>query len=153
LLRSGEGVQVAALVDKLSIEIARWSAPALSLDIFLGDCAMPDNPTANPRAFGESTDSPRPVSSLCREIGLAAVAIELDLELGALQPDVAEAIERGRAALFDAGCEASLIRGRRSVSAREKGGGQKVRRRPSKARPSQRFATGKEMESSARVDR
>jgi hypothetical protein len=70
------------------------------------------NLTASPRVSREPTDSGRPLSSLCREIGLAAVAIELKLELstlGTLQPDVAEAIEQGAAALFDAGYGPSLI--------------------------------------------
>lgn len=112
---------------------------------------MPDSVIANPRPFGESTDSRRRLSSLCHEIGLAAVAMELDLELGALQPDAAEAIERGRAALFDAGYEATLIGRRQGARAREKGSRQKVRRRASKARPPRLFPTGKEIESSVRV--
>ena len=100
------------------------------------------NLTANSRAFGEPTDGRRPLSSLCREIGLAAVAIELDLELGALEPDVAEAIERGAAALFDAGYGPSLVGRRRSVWAREKGSRQKARR-ASKARKSRLLPTEK----------
>jgi hypothetical protein len=103
------------------------------------------NLTASPRASREPTDSGRPLSSLCREIGLAAVAIELKLELstlGTLQPDVAEAIEQGAAALFDAGYGPSLIGHQRSIWVREKSRRQKVRRRASKARQS-RPATGK----------
>src|ERR1700678_2182418 len=103
------------------------------------------NLTASPRASREPTDSGRPLSSLCREIGLAAVAIELKLELstlGTLQPDVAEAIEQGAAALFDAGYGPSLIGHQRSIWVREKGSRQKVRRRASKARQS-RAPTGK----------
>jgi hypothetical protein len=61
---------------------------------------MPNNLAANPRALGEPTDSRKPLSSLCREIGLAAVAIALNLELSTLQPDAAEAIEQGAAALL-----------------------------------------------------
>ena len=97
------------------------------------------NLTANPRASREPTDTGRPLSSLCREIGLAAVAIELKLELSTLQPDVAEAIEQGAAALFDAGYGPSLIGHRRSVWAREKAGHQKARRRASKARQPRPF--------------
>jgi hypothetical protein len=67
------------------------------------------NLTASPRVSREPTDSGRPLSSLCREIGLAAVAIELKLELGTLESEVAEAIEQGAAALFDAGYGPSLI--------------------------------------------
>jgi hypothetical protein len=104
------------------------------------------NLTANPRASGEPTDSGRPLSSLCREVGLAAVAIELKLELstlGTLEPEVAEAIEQGAAALFDAGYGPSLIGRQRSIWVREKGSRQKVRRRASMARQSQPFPTGK----------
>jgi hypothetical protein len=100
------------------------------------------NVTVDSRAFGEPTDSRKPLSSLCHEIGLAAVAIELHLEFGALEPDVAEAIERGAAALFDAGYGPSLIGRRRSVGAREKGSRQKVRR-ASKPRRSRPAPTGK----------
>ena len=103
------------------------------------------NLTASPRASREPTNSGRPLSSLCREIGLAAVAIELKLELstfGTLELDVAEAIEQGAAALFDAGYGPSLIGRQRSIWVREKGSRQKVRRRASKARQS-RLPTGK----------
>jgi hypothetical protein len=98
------------------------------------------NLTASPRASREQTDRGRP---LCREIGLAAVAIELNLELSTLQPDVAESIERGAAALFEAGYGSSLIGHQRSVWVREKGRRQKVRRRASKTRQSRPFPTGK----------
>jgi hypothetical protein len=101
------------------------------------------NVTANSRAFGEPTDSRKPLSSLCHEIGLAAVAIELNLELGALEPDVAEAIEEGAAALFDAGYGPGLIGRRPSVWAREKGSRQKARRLASKVRQSRPAPTGK----------
>jgi hypothetical protein len=70
---------------------------------------MPNNLAADPRALGEPTDSRKPLSSLCREIGLAAVAIELNLEPSTLQPDAVEAIEQGAAALFDAGYGPSVI--------------------------------------------
>ena len=103
--------------------------------------------TASPRASREPTDSGRPLSSFCWEIGLAAVAIELKLELstlGTLQPDVSEAIEQGAAALFDAGYGPSLIGYQRSIWVREKGSRQqKVRRRASKARQSPPFPKGK----------
>ena len=82
------------------------------------------------------------LSSLCRGIGLAAVAIELKLELGTLEPEVAEAIEQGAAALFDAGYGPSLIGHQRSIWVREKGSRQKVRRRASTARQSRPFPTG-----------
>jgi hypothetical protein len=104
------------------------------------------NLTASPRVSREPTDSGRPLSSLCRAMGLAAVAIELKLELstlGTLQPDVAEAIEQGAAALFDAEYGPSLIGRQRSIWVREKGSRQKVRRRASMARQSRPFPTGK----------
>jgi hypothetical protein len=74
---------------------------------------------------------------------LAAVAIELKLELSTLEPEVAEAIEQGAAALFDAGYGPSLIGRQRSIWVREKGSRQKVRRRASMARQSRPFPTGK----------
>jgi hypothetical protein len=76
---------------------------------------MPNNLTADPRALSEPTEGRKSLSSLCREIGLAAVAIELNLELSTLQSDAAEAIEQGTAALFDAGYGPSLIGHRRRV--------------------------------------
>jgi hypothetical protein len=48
-----------------------------------------------------------PLASLYREIGLAAVASGLKLQLNTLDPDVAEAVQRGAAALFLAGFLAS----------------------------------------------
>jgi hypothetical protein len=101
--------------------------------------------TANPLAIGEAGGSRRLLSSLYREIGLAAVAIELNLQLNILEPDVAEAIGRGAAALFHAGSGPSPIRHRRSDWAREKGSRLKVRRlrRVSKARRSPPFPTGR----------
>src|SRR5271163_836095 len=45
----------------------------------------------------------RPLSSVCRAFGLAAVAAELNLQLDTLEPETAKAIERGAAALFLAG--------------------------------------------------
>jgi hypothetical protein len=71
---------------------------------------MSDNLTANPRPFGEPSGSPRPLSSLYREIGLAAVATELNLQRNSLEPEVTEAIERGAAALFLAGCPPADLR-------------------------------------------
>ncbi len=112
---------------------------------------MSDDVTADPLTFGELDDGQpllygqRLLSSLYREIGLAAVAIELNLQLNVLEPDVAEAIERGAAALFHAGRRSRLIRQGRSVWAREKGSRHKVARRRwrSKARQSLPFPTGK----------
>jgi hypothetical protein len=50
------------------------------------------------------------LSRLAREIGLAAVAAELDLAIETLAPEMAEAVERGAAALFPAGYGPSLTR-------------------------------------------
>jgi hypothetical protein len=97
---------------------------------------MPNNLTANAPAFGKPAAARRPPSSLCHEIGLAAVAIELDLELSTLDHDVAEAIAQGAAALFDAGYGPGPIGLGRSVRAKEKGSRDKVRRRASKAKES-----------------
>ena len=99
--------------------------------------------TPGARAPGEASSGRRPLSSLYRDIGLAAVATELNLQLDLLEPDVAEAVGRGAAALLLAGFGPSLNRHRRSVRAGEQGGRHKLRRLARKARQSQRFPTGK----------
>jgi len=53
---------------------------------------------ANPQ-LGEQTECGLPPSDNCREIGLAAVAAALDLPIDTLEPEVAEAIERGALAM------------------------------------------------------
>jgi len=55
----------------------------------------------DPRAPGEASTGSMPLSSLYHEIGLAAVATELNLQLNMLEP--AEAVEMGAAALLLAG--------------------------------------------------
>jgi hypothetical protein len=62
---------------------------------------MPNDLTANAQAAGQASGGCKPLSSLCREIGLAAVATELNLQLNTLEP--AEAVEMGAAALLLAG--------------------------------------------------
>ena len=104
---------------------------------------MSDDRTANRRTLGEPGAERSAFSIVYREIGLAAVAIELNLRLDTLEPDVAQAIERGAAALFHAGYGPSLIRHRQSFWARTKGGGYRVRRRASKARQSRASPKGK----------
>ena len=52
---------------------------------------------ADPRSFEQ------PSSSLCRAVGLAAVAAEFGLQIHTLDPMTAAAVERGAAALFLAG--------------------------------------------------
>ena len=104
---------------------------------------MSNNLTADARAPGEAGGGWRPLSSLYRDIGLATVATQLNLRLDTLEPDVAEAVERGAAALLLAGFGPSLTRHRRSVRAGEQGGHHKMRRLARKARQSRRFPTGK----------
>ncbi len=54
-------------------------------------------------ALADSRSLEQPLSSLCRAVGLAAVAAELNLHLHTLEPVTAAAVERGAAALFLAG--------------------------------------------------
>jgi hypothetical protein len=104
---------------------------------------MANDLAADARAPGEGSSDRRPLSSLYREIGLATVATEFNLQLNTLEPDVAEAVERGAAALLLAGFGPSLTRHRRSVRAGEESGRHKLRRLARKARQSRRFPTGK----------
>jgi hypothetical protein len=97
--------------------------------------------TPDARAPGEASSGRRPISSLYRDIGLATVATELNLQLDTLESDVAEALARGAAALLLAGFGPNLTRRRRSVRAGEQGGRHKPLAR--KARRSQRFPTRK----------
>ena len=66
---------------------------------------MPNDLTANAQALGQASSGGKPLSSLYREIGLAAVATGLNLQLNTLEPDVAEAVQRGTAAIFLAGSD------------------------------------------------
>ena len=104
---------------------------------------MSNNLTADARPTGEASRDWRPLSSLYRDIGLATVATELNLRLVTLEPEVAEAVERGAAALLMAGFGRSLTRHQRSVRAGEQGGHHKMRRLARKARQSRRFPTRK----------
>ena len=99
--------------------------------------------TADARAPGEASSGRRPLSSFYRDIGLATVASEFNLQLDTLEPDVAEAVERGAAALLLAGFGPSLTRYGRGVRAGEQGGRHKLRRLARRARQSRRFPTGK----------
>ena len=72
---------------------------------------MPNDLMATAQALGQATGGCEPLPNLYREIGLAAVANELNLQLNTLDPDVAEAVERGAAALFPAWYGPSLTRG------------------------------------------
>jgi hypothetical protein len=64
---------------------------------YSGDQPMLTDVLAHPRSFEQ------PLSSLCRAVGLAAVAAELNLQVHTLDPVTAAAVERGAAALFLAG--------------------------------------------------
>jgi hypothetical protein len=54
---------------------------------------------ANSPAIEQSAGHSRLLSRLYREIGLAAVAAELKLQASALEPEIAEVIERGASML------------------------------------------------------
>ena len=77
---------------------------------------MRQDPLAFPRAWNQSAATATPLLHLFREAGLAAVAVELDLQVYDLAPEVAEAVERGAAALFLGGY------GPYSTLARQSGG-------------------------------
>lgn len=57
----------------------------------------------DPAATRLMADRSPPLSSICREVGLAAFAAELHLRASELELDAAVAVERGAAALFLAG--------------------------------------------------
>jgi hypothetical protein len=61
---------------------------------------MRQDPLALPRAWTQSAGFSNPLFGLYREAGLAAVAVEFNLRVYELAPEVAEAVERGAAALF-----------------------------------------------------
>ena len=108
---------------------------------------MSNNPAANARTLDEASDGQTPLSGLYRELGLAAVANELNLQLNTLEPDVAAAIERGAAALLLASREPGPTRHRRSVRAGGEGSPHNTRhmrrRLASTARRSPRFPMNK----------
>jgi hypothetical protein len=78
---------------------------------------MSTDPTADTRGPGAARSGRRPLSNLHRDIGLATVATEFNLQLDTLEPDVAKAVERGATALLLAGFGPGLTR-RREVSGR-----------------------------------
>ena len=83
----------------------------------------------------------KPLSSMTHEVGMAAVAAELHLDLDDLELDAADDVEKGAAALFLAGFGpkrvASIARGRTA-----KGSGRNTGRSAS-VRRSARFHTAK----------
>ena len=101
--------------------------------------------TADARALDEASSRRRPLSSLYRDIGLATVATELNLQLETLEPDVAEAVERGAAALLLTRFGPSIPWRRRSVRLGEQGGRHKLPGLGRKSRRSRRFLTGKSL--------
>jgi hypothetical protein len=76
----------------------------------------------HPRSFEQ------PLSSLCRAVGLAAVAAELNLQVHTLEPVTAAAVERGAAALFLAGYSSRATGHTAGVRLNEKTGERKGRR-------------------------
>ena len=78
----------------------------------------------------EASNPAAPLSCLNREAGLAAVAAELDLPVGTLEREVAEAVERGAAALFLAGFGPRLTKAGQTV-----GGAEEAPRRPQASSP------------------
>src|SRR5271167_4502473 len=102
--------------------MTRRSPAPVVFCFFFGGCHMASDLIATAQAFGQASGGCEPLSSLYREIGLAAVASGLKLQLNTLDPDVAEAVERGATALFLAGYGPSLTRFPRSVWAGEDGG-------------------------------
>ena len=105
---------------------------------------MSNNPAANARTLSEASDGQTPLSGLYREVGLAAVAHELNLQLNTLEPDVAAAVERGAAALLLAGREPGPTRHRRRAGGEGSSHNMRhTRRLASTARRSPRFPMGK----------
>jgi hypothetical protein len=102
---------------------------------------MSNNSAANARTLGKASDGQTPLSGLYREVGLAAVANELNLQLNTLEPDVAAAVERGAAALLLAGREPGPTRHRRRAGG--EGRPHNTRRLASTAKRSPRFPMGK----------
>jgi hypothetical protein len=62
---------------------------------------------ANPHVLEQRAGESKLLSRLYREVGLAAVAAELNMQASAFEPEMAEAIERG----------ASLLAPQRSILA------------------------------------
>lgn len=102
---------------------------------------MHQNLQINRAAVDKILGDVKPLSSMTREVGLAAVAAELHLGIDDLDLDAADAVEKGAAALFLAGfgpkSVASVLRGRTA-----KGSGRKAGRSAS-ARRAGRVRSGK----------
>ena len=100
---------------QLHAEPEALSLPTKEISIMLTDVL------AHPRSFEQ------PSSSLCRAVGLAAVAAELGLQVHTLEPLTAAAVERGAAALFLAGYGPRSTGYAASIRLNEKGGERKAR--------------------------
>lgn len=55
---------------------------------------------AKPQSLEQRAGQSKLLSRLYRDVGLAAVAAELDLELDVLEPDMVEAVQRGATVLL-----------------------------------------------------
>jgi hypothetical protein len=56
---------------------------------------MRQEQVGNPHVIEQRAGDSKLLSRLYREVGLAAVAAELELQAAALEPEIAEAVERG----------------------------------------------------------
>ena len=61
---------------------------------------MRQNLSVNPPVLEQRAGQSKLLSRLYRDVGLAAVAAELDLQLNALEPEMAEAVQRGASVLL-----------------------------------------------------
>jgi hypothetical protein len=114
----------------------------VGLPIF-GDCPVRQDPSANPQTSEQKPGQNKPLSRLYREVGLAAVAAELNVHVDTLEPEVAKAVETGAAALFLAGYGPRLTHYPPSDQASEEGSRRKATRAASKARRSPHIRTRK----------
>jgi hypothetical protein len=73
----------------------------MSRPAFLKSVSMRQDSSANPTppVIEQRAGESRLLSRLYREVGMAVVAAELDLQLETLEPDIAESIRRGASAL------------------------------------------------------
>ena len=97
---------------------------------------MRQDPPAFPRAYEQRAGFAEPLSCLYREAGLAAIAVELNLQVHELEPEVAEAVKRGAAALFLGGYGPYRTLTRRSAGVGKEGRQRKAPRAATVARRS-----------------
>lgn len=94
-------------------------------------------------AVEKSADRRGPLSILWREVGLAAVAAELGLSSGELEPSDAQAVERGAAVVRLAGAEPRMSESVRRGRPGEEAGGRGTRRVSAALKRSSRRRTRK----------